>query len=244
MTKFIISVIIILFGTVRLSLGSDSLNYMTYDDLALSEHLKDRLSDNLEYITPLNLAFSLCEFLDLIRNDSFKVKWETSVRNYYNLFNDSLSYFLIEDEIAFLKKTIEMNESNFGAYESEVSFVRKHCYTSNSPKVPSNPLSLLSKYLASDNKRGLSVILMNCLVLNGNEFVKRVEADRDLTLAFEAWLKDMENFEFVATESINYNSEIISRKRKFILDIYWNASSPLMAKTLEVIRGAKIRTID
>src|SRR5690606_25602671 len=114
---FIISVIIILFGTVRLSLGSDSLNYMTYDDLALSEHLKDRLSDNLEYITPLNLAFSLCEFLDLIRNDSFKVKWETSVRNYYNLFNDSLSYFLIEDEIAFLKKTIEMNESNFGAYE-------------------------------------------------------------------------------------------------------------------------------
>lgn len=238
-----VTILIFIIISSSKTFAADTLKYVRYERTNLSDTLRLRLKSEIEWITPLNLSFCLEEILSLIKNETgFKVKWSKKISNYHQVFNDSLSYYLSDKEIHFFEQTSNRNDFLLKSYSSEIEFLNAHRFGNHYSH--KDVLPLLKKYPLSDNKKALSTLFLTSIIIEGERFVKRIETDPGLKHAFDKWLQDIQDMEFVVSESINYAYEIVKRKREYIISCYGASLHPEMKKLIEAIKKSKITIID
>lgn len=225
--------------------SEDSYSYVKYNNIDINDSLKHQLTDELKWITPMNLSFALGEFLFMLKTDDlFKIKWEEKLKNYYKVFNDSLSYAYTNEQISFFERTLNKNTLFSVNYPDELRYLNNNKFKTKLSYKKLDPIQLLRKYQFSDEKDELSSIFYNLLILDGRNFIKHAEKDRVALSSYKVWLNDINDHEFVVYESINTSVAIIKRKRDYILVEYSQEKNPLMQRTLETIRKSKIQMID
>ena len=171
--------------------------------------------------------------------------WIHKVQNYFTIYYGQLPYLTTDKEILFFYKTLESRNDLIEKYPNEVVFLKKyHVDTKGRTYLTLDGYAEKMKIYngKNDNFIELSRFYYDLFIMDGLNFVNKIRNDEKALEAFRLWIKN------IGTEFVTYSSptdtEIIERKRAFLLRKYGNCQDPLILEAIKYIKDAKIEIVD
>ncbi len=204
--------------------------------------------ENLYYSSLINLSFCESELCTVLHNnDSLPAKWERKIKNLYKMFDDSLDNITTDMEAEFFRKRLIENSILKKRYPIE-SALLINSFTKNLDTALTRnqyqSLMLRFENAGGGNVNELSNVYFTCLIIDGQNFIKAIELSPRTTKAFNKWVNNIENTEFVAYGDDNVPPQLIERKRTYLVTKFSSSNDPLMEKCINKIRVSVIRSID
>lgn len=75
-------------------------------------------------------------------------------------------------------------------------------------------------------------------------FIKAIEENPTCKTLYKKWVNNIANTEFITYKVNGVPPQIIERIRSYLINKYSSITDPLMKRTINKIKNAKIRSID
>lgn len=238
-------ILVIFFITLRIA-NTDSVDENIYPSkTTINAEVTQDIKKNLLPMSFLELSFDLDELLKLLHEDmDIRKVWIYKVRNYFTIYYDESSYLTTDKEILFFYGTLENRDDLIARYPDEVAFLKKYRVDTKGRTylMPDGYAEKMKIYNGNnDNFIELSGLYYDLLIMDGLNFVNKIRNDEKALEAFRLWIKNIRT-EFV-TYSAPTDTEIIERKRVFLLRKYENCQDPLILEAIKYIKDVKIRIV-
>ncbi len=239
-------VLVIFFITLR-NANTASVDENTYPSkTTVNEEVIQDIKKNLFPMSFLDLSFDLDELLKLLHEDmDIRKVWINKVQNYFTIYYGQLPYLTTDKEILFFYKTLESRGDLIAKYPDEVAFLKKYRVDTKGRTylTPDGYAEKMKIYNGkNENFIELSGFYYGLFIMDGLNFVNKIRNDEKALEAFRIWIKNI-SIEFVAFSSPT-NTEIIERKRAYLLRKYGNCQDPLFFEAIKYIKDARIEIVD
>jgi hypothetical protein len=223
---------------------ADSIDENTYIfKTSINKEVTQDIKENLISISFVDLSFALDELLkELHEYPSMRKIWINRVENYFEDSNP-IFYLIADKEISFFYEALEKRYDLMSQYPDEVIFLKKNTVDTKGRKyLSANEYNDKLKIFngKNDNFLELSRFYYDLLTIDGLNFVNEIKKDKKALEAYRLWIKNIEHNEF-ESYSVPEDTEIIKRRRNFLLKEYKNCQDPLILEAMKYIMNAKIQ---
>lgn len=211
-------------------------------DSVVKDTIASFLRENISVIPYISIAFCTNDLLKSMHDSTITIEQlRNKISNYFNQYDNRESTITAKSEIRFLKKKIVEGVSK--NYDKESKILINELKERGGNNIDTNIFySLVKRYGSQDLEvnQDISFAIYTFIITEGPSILNLVKKDSTFNTNFKKWINDLPANELVAYYDEITPTQIVSRKKEYIISIYKNEKDDLSQRMVKKLQSSSI----
>ncbi|OGS37273.1 MAG: hypothetical protein A2293_05385 [Elusimicrobia bacterium RIFOXYB2_FULL_49_7] len=246
--KLAVFIAIVLYGCFATAFSENTGEAASIASVKKENEVLAKLQKDLKVLSFVDLAFSLDELVPVLEKDSsLRKTWQDKIIDFFKIYPGKNAYKIVDREISFFYSMVSERKDLMQSCPKTIAFLQENRVDTVDRKFLKKEqyAEFIEKYNEpKTNLEEVSRQYFNLLLIEGNEFVGRIEKNEKAIKAFRKWIGDIEKNEFSVAYPYTIPSVLVERKKGYIINKYEKSQTDLLLEALKTIKEAQVHEVD